>query len=38
VFLEGSLEVGMLRGLRHFRQARENLLLGEIDIFESVVK
>ena len=38
VFLESSFEFGMLRGLRHFWQACENLLLSEIDILESIVK
>jgi len=38
VFFEGSFKSGMLGGLRHFRQAREDLLLREIDILEGVVK
>ena len=38
VLLKGCLEVFVLRSLRHLRQSRQNLLLGEIDVFQSVVK
>jgi hypothetical protein len=38
MLLECRPELVVLRGLRHLRQRAQDLLLGEVDVFQCVVK